>query len=492
MTWNEKSLSRVCKYRKGLPQGDGLSPILYDLYVLPLLEDFQGDSSIIQFADDIAVCATSKKGMTATVEFLEQKLQSLGTKINHNKTESIAARKYKDLVTNPSAKHLGIQWLPKFNHTAQAKQIIVKTRTKLETVNTRHVDFKALKILINVVINNSLMYYWLLGVFSETHINEVRRLTAVLVRKTLFLHPYTSKKYIFDPGGLGISDPAVLCYHNFIIQQLKCLNSEHCTLKALARSNFNNPIQAHKGWVLFNRICEDLDLVVILQDNKYLLNVSGRIVDASGEKLLTKTSGKKSLDLQFLKDSITTKLWNKLACSKPTDYIGSIANANVNMNSFGFESARNLSSLTLLNRKIVYAALMGSWYNDNFFFPTRCAGCFAAHTLEHTLYSQCNLLFTEMQKEIRRTLNMQSIEVTHESNFNSNLPQISARGLSNKHHFWNQVTKVKMVSVFNILVSFLQNTHLSKRPSRTGVRRILMAPPNPQPLVPQRNNLAFL
>ena len=124
--------------------------------------------------------------------------------------------------------------------------------------------------------------------------------------------------------------------------------------------------------------------------------------------------------------------------------------------------------------------------------PIRCAGCFAAHTLEHTLYSQCNLLFTEMQKEIRRTLNMQSIEVTHESNFNSNLPQISARGLSNKHHFWNQVTKVKMVSVFNILVSFLQNTHLSKRPSRTGVRRILMAPPNPQPLVPQRNNLAFL
>lgn len=76
----------------GLPQGDVLSPTLFNLYTLPLHTINVDDVVLVQFADDFGILVSAKsipeintKGQRFLNEF-ERKAKELNFKINPEKT----------------------------------------------------------------------------------------------------------------------------------------------------------------------------------------------------------------------------------------------------------------------------------------------------------------------------------------------------------------------------------------------------------------------
>jgi len=97
---NDAILSTVSKAiqhpDEGLPRGNGLSPILANVYLASLDQLFT--SRYVRFSDDLIFAVATKREADATIALVREHLASIGLTLNDQKTKLFRAPSEDDII----------------------------------------------------------------------------------------------------------------------------------------------------------------------------------------------------------------------------------------------------------------------------------------------------------------------------------------------------------------------------------------------------------
>lgn len=229
-------LSRPFDVRRGVPQGTILGPHLYNIFTSDMPTPSDGAVDILQYADDLAVIASSRCPKVATKKIekylveLEKYYGSWGIRINNGKTELAVLRpKVKSCIASvesriqecvlksgdsevkpkPVIKYLGIYFDKKLNFKEQRDAALMKTKSAIGVLRPilrrLNLDKKVKEILYKQLVRPTLLYglpAWLkdndkfiepLAIYER---KIIRLITSMYRDPTNELH-YYSNQYLY-------------------------------------------------------------------------------------------------------------------------------------------------------------------------------------------------------------------------------------------------------------------------------------------------------
>jgi len=80
-------LGETIPIKRGVPQGDPISPLLFNLYINRILQDYNGKDLIAMFADDIVSISKKRSELNKTNKYIIKNLKELDLEITVDKTD---------------------------------------------------------------------------------------------------------------------------------------------------------------------------------------------------------------------------------------------------------------------------------------------------------------------------------------------------------------------------------------------------------------------
>lgn len=246
---------------KGLPQGDPISPILFDIYIDDVFNHLVGSTKCILFADDIILFGDKLKNIKQTTINIEKYINSLKMDFNRNKTEFFNVRwnkngktkyykmhfvwKKNKIKASKYIKYLGVYIGNDFKENN--KKIIEKTKNLLKNLKLKHINLNNLKNISKALILNSWIYFLIVGAYDAKTLKTIDVQLIHIIKKGLHLSQRTHQKIIFtktNKGGLGLDMIYKYVDSLNIIHSVRQLNSENLEYKKMAedllQSGLNN------------------------------------------------------------------------------------------------------------------------------------------------------------------------------------------------------------------------------------------------------------
>ena len=209
-----KSLSDAIAQKRGVPQGDKLSPLLFILYIsdLPKIIAKSGCSCIL-YADDLAIIGNSESEINDALRILRKYCDENKLKVNVGKTKIMkfgGGRAPGNILYDgvplecvKKFEYLGITLSPKFSPSAHCqtlyKKSVMATMALQRKVDIRKVNFKsALKLYLAVIVPAADYGLKFFNLDEESHYNHFRRVAAFYWKKWCGLPNRTSSDKILN------------------------------------------------------------------------------------------------------------------------------------------------------------------------------------------------------------------------------------------------------------------------------------------------------
>ena len=168
--------SQVSYPRRGTPQGGTISPLLSNIYLHYVLDDWftnqikpliKGKSCLIRYADDFVICFTDKREAYRVLEVLGKRLEKYGLTLHADKTKLIELEGGQNK-ENKTFDFLGFTHYMssslKGRRILKRKTSKKKFRMALKKMNNwlrtnRHIDIKELIYKVNLKLKGYYGYY---------------------------------------------------------------------------------------------------------------------------------------------------------------------------------------------------------------------------------------------------------------------------------------------------------------------------------------------
>jgi hypothetical protein len=295
--------------RRGLRQGDPLSPVLFNMVLEPLLRHILQDQSfqgfvfsnsadmaplpalkVIAYADDVCVFLSSHTDFHKIQEHLNTYGRMSNAKVNIGKTEAISLsgrpsdswqellirndiRQWLDRTSPQSLRYLGYPVISSITQRRYVEaQLIMKIQQQCGLYAQRHLSLRGKVTVANTLILSQLWYILRLVSFPKAFFSKIRSLIYQFVCRGI--KPglrYATLCQPLDQGGLGLLDPLIQqrCLQYRWIRQLmganriqaysqpylqNCVRFFHssgtCSLLSLFFPALRSPAQSHLGFFL--------------------------------------------------------------------------------------------------------------------------------------------------------------------------------------------------------------------------------------------------
>ena len=285
--------STAKEYEHGVPQGDPMSPLIFNIYVNGVLKCKAGNVMVLMFADDVITFGQKKSEIEKVIQRIVIELKGLGMQLSPLKSEVMMVS-WKNgqaslvkgkidvdgvmIESKKTLKYLGVTFQIDGGWDNNIWKVQEKMKERVKSMRYNWLRIRAIRQLLTSILVNGGMYYHLVGAFTDESLMKVSKCMAVLVRRTLRLASKTSKQVIFSEeklGGLGLRWPHGYAYYNYIIHSIKALNSKIVELREWSRSNFFGTTEEmekegkkkENEWKKFLELLFKLDLELAMDDN---------------------------------------------------------------------------------------------------------------------------------------------------------------------------------------------------------------------------------
>jgi len=244
--------------KQGVRQGDVLSPLLYIIAINPILENINKEGkgyqltgangvcltiSVLAYADDIVLLASSRKDLIKMLQILKHNLDQYGININYDKSRYSSSlsvdtdifldkdHKLKYLHRSKSYRYLGLN----INIQLDWKQDQSLTLNRLK-YRTGIIKYKKLSpdikiYVINKVIIPAMEYHMQFYIYNDICIHKIQSFLELNVRKWLKISEKTHHSFIYlrqENFGLGLHNIRMVNERAFMANILNnCLNTNN-------------------------------------------------------------------------------------------------------------------------------------------------------------------------------------------------------------------------------------------------------------------------
>ena len=163
-------LSKEMKYAHGVPQGDPMSPLIFNLYVNGILSCMEGrETMILMFADDVIVFGRDKDDAERTIRNIVKELMELGMKLSPLKSEVMMSN-WMDgeaslikghivvdgvkIISKSTLKYLGVLFQLDGIWDKNINMVQEKLRERVRSLRYNWLRLAAIKQLLNSVLIN--------------------------------------------------------------------------------------------------------------------------------------------------------------------------------------------------------------------------------------------------------------------------------------------------------------------------------------------------
>lgn len=228
------------KIRRGIYQGDSLSPLWFCLALNPLsamlndtaygfrLDLKEGGSKLshLLFMDDIKLYAENPKQLKSLITnvktFSDDIQMAFGldkcaeVHVTKGKLTSHAenTRDFEQMSPEETYKYLGIQQNNRIDHTQLKKEFRAKYKQRLSKLLHTKLNARNMIIAINTYAVPSLTYSFGILKYSDTDLAELDRMTRTMLTKFRMHHPKSAVERLYIPrtqGGRGLSSIQKIC-----------------------------------------------------------------------------------------------------------------------------------------------------------------------------------------------------------------------------------------------------------------------------------------
>ena len=299
--------------RKGVMQGDSLSPTLFMLALEPLSRELNklpkvtvGSTSInhLMYMDDIKLVSNSERELVAGKVLTEEILKKISLDINHLKSgtlDNLQTQEAKDEIRiplvnqNQTYKYLGLPQSDIINQRLSKEKIITDFTTRAAAISTTRLNFTNLRTAINETCVSLISYTTGLLDWSQAELNEMNNAILKTLKAMKYQERSSNTDRVFlckELGGLGFR--ALPLVHNSQILRMgeKIEAKSTANLALLSERGPDIPsifLKVYKGiksTFLVNNVGKGEGLISI---EEYKANYSDTILGMIKEKQLHNT-----------------------------------------------------------------------------------------------------------------------------------------------------------------------------------------------------------
>jgi hypothetical protein len=252
---NQEVYDQHIPLEKGTKQGDGISPVLFNLFMSPLLWRLRKETAGVKvngftfncaaIMDDVVYAADSSKGGELSSKIVLNYSSVTGINISSNKSAyawlntkdqfipTVNGKNFELLGSDKSYKYLGFWVNLDLNYADLQEHLICQIRVVLNLITSKYYLPPGLMVkLINATVMAIIGYRMQVIMFSQDWINKVERLIVSFLVKATGIHNYSYAMWTISTGLTSLSylnssrmfgsitrsmqNPAAICNENLV------------------------------------------------------------------------------------------------------------------------------------------------------------------------------------------------------------------------------------------------------------------------------------
>src|SRR3989338_8325875 len=452
----------------GVPQGDPLSPLVFNIYfnaVTSIVDSFKGVSIngdkivMLLYADDIIVLSESAKEMTLILSKLKDIALQLGLHFATHKCKAFGvtaagnkstAKVYLNEanINNPTddLEYLGARLLRNLTWSPTSNKLLDKINLRLANFTPRHLRLNTVRTVLLSKVLSVPRYLSSVDAIPQSTIESLETKISGSVKKKMGCDNRLSKAIIYGDkqlGGLGLMSPVDIACIERMAAVCRFVNSTSPLTQNIARSNIKNALKKSATDSLWKKSTETMKEL-----NLYFKSTE------SGWVLSNRQTHKPIQDIrQLILDNERTK--------KIIDKQGQL-NSELNWHSSVLSMWRN-HTLSYYQQRLLFYNLHHSIYLGN--ETSKCDTCHTIEDWTHTFQS-CPKCVPEKHElyatwdDISLKYSLNKIRFAPDSNIPNCLP-IEFDGRCTKDNWSNKkrLPKAVALDIYKALAIYIENCY---------------------------------